>query len=281
MSEQSERTDRLQGKVVIVTGAAGGIGATTAEVLAREGAAVVVADIDLQQAEKQAGRIVEAGGRATAAGFDLGDEPSIVALVESTVAAHGGLDGVFNNAAATHLGGHKDLPIALADADVWDETMRINLRGTLQVTKHAVPHLVARGGGSIVNASSGAGLAGDFGHPAYGASKAAVARLTTYTAAEFGKQGVRCNAIAPGLIVTPRTEETYAAGPMRDMMLRHHLTPRLGKPEDIAATVLFLLSDESAFITGQVISVDGGLLSHVPYLADVVDLMAARAAAQA
>ena len=266
--------ERLAGKIAIVTGAGSGIGAVTATVLAAHGASVVVADLNAQGAEKTAAQIAETGGAATAAAFDLGDEDSIKQLVRAAVAAYGGIDILFNNAAATHLGAAVDLPIGLADGQVWDDTMRINLRGTMQVTKHVVPHMVARGGGSIVNASSGAGLAGDHGHPAYGASKAAVARLTTYTATEFGKQGVRCNAIAPGLIVTARTEETYAAGPMRDMMLRHHLTPRLGRPEDIASTVLFLASDESSFITGQVISVDGGLLSHVPYWADVADMLA-------
>jgi NAD(P)-dependent dehydrogenase (short-subunit alcohol dehydrogenase family) len=265
---------RVQGKVAIVTGAGGGIGATTAQVLAREGAAVVVADLNVAGAEKVVAQIEEAGGEATAVAFDLGDEISIKRFVAAAVEAYGGVDILHNNAAATHLGGTQDRPVADADGDIWDETMRINLRGTMQVTKHVVPHMVARGGGSIINASSGAGLSGDLGHPAYGASKAAVARLTTYVATEFGKQGIRCNAIAPGLVVTERTEQTYAAGPMRELMLRHHLTPRLGKPDDIAQCVLFLASDESAFITGQVISVDGGLLAHVPYWADVVDMLA-------
>lgn len=267
---------RLTGKIAIVTGAGSGIGAVTATTLAAHGASVVAADLNAQGAEKVVAQIAEAGGAAIAAAFDLGDEGSIQELVAAAVAGYGGIDILFNNAAATHLGGTVDVPIGQADGDVWDETMRINLRGTMQVTKHAVPHMVARGGGSIINTSSGAGLSGDLGHPAYGASKAAVARLTTYTATEFGKQGVRCNAIAPGLVVTAKTEETYAAGPMRDMMLRHHLTPRLGRPEDIASTVLFLASDESSFITGQVISVDGGLLAHVPYWADVADMLAAR-----
>lgn len=270
---------RVEGKVAIVTGAGSGIGAATARILAAEGAAVVAADLVAEAAHRTAEGIRAAGHRAVPIGFDLGDEESIRHLVATCVETFGGIDVVFNNAAATRLGGERDLPIELADGDVWDETMRVNLRGTMQVTKHAVPHLVRRGGGSIVNAASGAGLAGDLGHPAYGASKAAVARLTTYTAAEFGKRGVRCNAIAPGLIVTARTEQTYAAGPMRDLMLRHHLTPRLGRPEDVGHAVVFLASDESAFVTGQVISVDGGLLSHAPYLADVVDLAAARAAA--
>ena len=270
----------LTGKVAIVTGAGGGIGAETAAVLAAEGAAVAVADLNLAAARKTVGGIEENGGTALAVAFDLGDEESIRAMVTTTVAAFGGIDIVFNNAAATHLGGERDKPIAEADGEVWDATMRINLRGTMQVTKHAVPHMKARGGGSIINTSSGAGQSGDLGHPAYGASKAAIDRLTTYTATEFGKQGIRCNAIAPGLIVTATSEKTYAGGPLRDVMLRHHLTPRLGRPDDIAQAVLFLASDRSGFITGQVISVDGGLLAHAPYVADVAEMQAkARAAA--
>jgi NAD(P)-dependent dehydrogenase (short-subunit alcohol dehydrogenase family) len=263
---------RLAGKVAVVTGAGSGIGAATATTLATQGASVVVADLNAAGAEKTVAQIHEAGSVATALTFDLGDAASIAELVQAAVAAYGGIDILFNNAAATHLGNTVDVPIEQADGDVWDDTLRINLRGTMQVTKHVVPHMIARGGGSIINASSGAGLTGDLGHPAYGASKAAIVRLTTYTATEFGKRGVRCNAIAPGLIVTPQTEKSYAGGPLRDIMLRHHLTPRLGRPDDIANAVLFLASDESSFITGQVISVDGGLLAHAPYWADVAEL---------
>jgi len=195
-------------------------------------------------------------------------------MIATTVAAFGGIDIVFDNAAATHLAGERDQLIADADTGVWDDTMRINVRGTMLVTKYAVPHMLARGGGSIINTSSGAGQTGDLGHPAYGASKAAIDRLTSYPATEFGKQGVRCNAIAPGLIVTATSEKTYAGGPMRDMMLRHHLTPRLGRPDDIAQAVLFLASDRSGFITGQVINVDGGQFAHAPYVADVAEMRA-------
>jgi len=266
----------LTDKVAIVTGAGGGIGAETAHVLAAQGAAVVVADLNRAAAQQTVDAIAGRGGTAIAVAFDLGDEQSIRAMIAATVEAYGGIDIVFNNAAATHLGGERDQPIAEADGEVWDATMRINLRGTMQVTKYAVPHMTARGGGSIINTSSGAGQTGDLGHPAYGASKAAIDRLTTYTATEFGKQGIRCNAIAPGLIVTATSEKTYASGPLRDMMLRHHLTPRLGLPDDIAQAVLFLASDRSGFITGQVISVDGGLLAHAPYWADVAEMQAAK-----
>jgi NAD(P)-dependent dehydrogenase (short-subunit alcohol dehydrogenase family) len=129
----------------------------------------------------------------------------------------------------------------------------------------AVPHMIARGGGSVINMSSGSALAGDLGHPAYAASKSAIVTLTQYIATEFGKQGVRCNAITPGFIVIP---EKPGRGQVQATMLRHALTPRLGVPEDIAALVVFLGSDESGFITGQNICVDGGARAHQPYVAD-------------
>jgi NAD(P)-dependent dehydrogenase (short-subunit alcohol dehydrogenase family) len=143
--------------------------------------------------------------------------------------------------------------------------MRINLRGTMVAIQAAVPHMIARGGGSVINTASGSGLTGDLRNPAYGASKAALINLSRYVATEFGKQGVRCNAISPGFIVISEKpgREAVAA-----TMLRHALTPRLGRPEDVAAMVVFLASDESAFITGQNICVDGGMLAHQPYVAD-------------
>lgn len=266
--------DELKDKVAIVTGGGSGIGARTARMFALEGATVVVADLNQQAAQEVADGITEAGGRAGAVAFDLGDEDSIADMIASAVSFGGGLDVVFNNAAATHLAGQRDQPIADADPSVWDDTFRINVRGTMLCTKLAAPHIIARGGGSIINTSSDAGMTGDIGHPAYGASKSAIVRMTTYVALEYGKQGLRCNAISPGLIVTPATESTWAAGPMRDLMLRQHLTPRLGSPDDVANAAVFLASDRSGFITGQVIAVDGGLLSHAPYAADLTDLMA-------
>lgn len=271
--------DELKDKVAIVTGGGSGIGARTAQVFATEGATVVVADLVEDAARAVADEITAAGGRAHAVGFDLGDEDSVAGMIAATIEYAGGLDVLFNNAAATHLAGHRDKPIAEALPSVWDETFRINVRGTMLCTKLAAPHLIERGGGSIVNMCSGAGMTGDLGHPAYGASKAAVARMTTYVALEYGKRGVRCNAISPGLVVTPATETTWAAGPMRDLMLRQHLTPRLGSVDDIANAAMFLASDRSGFVTGQVIAVDGGLLSHAPYTADLAELMSGGATA--
>ena len=256
---------RLDGKIAIITGAAAGIGQATARRVAAEGARTVVADLNGAGAKLLADEISAAGGEATAVQADLGDNDSARVMVEAAVTAYGGLDILHNNAAATRLAATEDRPVSAADPAVWDETMRVNLRGALVAIQAAVPHMIARGGGSVINTASGAGLTGDLRNPAYGASKAALISLTRYVATEFGKQGIRCNAISPGFIVIPEKAGRKA---VEATMLRHHLTPRLGRPEDIAALVVFLASDESAFITGQNICVDGGLLAHQPFLAD-------------
>jgi NAD(P)-dependent dehydrogenase (short-subunit alcohol dehydrogenase family) len=265
-------TQSLHGKVAIVTGAASGIGADTAARLARDGAAVVVADIDLAKAEKHAAGLVQAGGNAAAVRVDLGDEQSISAMIEFAVDRFGGLDILDNNAADTRLSATRDVGVEHTETEVWDALMRINLRGTMLACKYAIPRLRARGGGSIINMSSGSGLTGALAPTAYGVSKAGIITLTQYVATQHGKEGIRCNAIAPGLIVTPATTSSYATGPFGEMMLRHHLTPRLGTPADIASMVAFLASDEAGFITGQVICVDGGMHSHAPYHADMLQM---------
>ena len=256
---------RLDGKIAIITGAASGIGQATARRVAAEGARTVVADLNADGAKQVAEAISAAGGEATAVQVDLGEADSVRAMVQAAVTAYGGLDILHNNAAATVLAATKDLPVSAADPAVWDETMRVNLRGALVAIQAAAPHMIARGGGSVINTASGAGLTGDLRPPAYGASKAALVSLTRYAAAEFGKQGIRCNAISPGFIVIP---EKPGRDAVHATMLRHALTPRLGRPEDIAALVVFLACDESAFITGQNICVDGGMLAHQPFLAD-------------
>jgi NAD(P)-dependent dehydrogenase (short-subunit alcohol dehydrogenase family) len=261
------RPGRVQGKVALVTGAGGGIGAACARALAREGAAVALADIDLAAAQRQADAIVAEGGVAIAIQVDMGDEASVIAMVEATVQRLGGLDILHNNAADTRLSATRDMPVEKVDTEVWDTILRVNLRGTMVASRAAIPHLRKRGG-AIVNTSSGAALSGGLSHSAYSASKAAINSLTQSLATQHGKEGIRCNAIAPGLIITPATQDSYAKSEVGEVMLRHHLTPRLGKPEDVAAAVVFLSSDEAAFITGQVICVDGGLHAHQPYVAD-------------
>jgi NAD(P)-dependent dehydrogenase (short-subunit alcohol dehydrogenase family) len=264
-------TRKLEGKVAIVTGAASGIGAGTATRLAQEGAAVVVADINLPGAEQLVARIIETGGAAAAVRVDLSDEQSINDMFSFVVNRFGGLDILDNNAADTRLSATRDVGVEHTDTQVWDTLMRINLRGTMLACKAAIPRMRARGGGSIINMSSGSGLTGALAPTAYGVSKAGIIMLTQYVATQHGKEGIRCNAIAPGLIVTDAAS-SYASGPFGEMMLRHHLTPRLGTPADVASAVVFLASDEASFITGQVICVDGGLLAHAPYHADMAKM---------
>src|ERR1700738_5053577 len=263
---------RLQGKVAIVTGAASGIGAETATRLAHEGAAVVVADINLPGAEQLVTRIIATGAAAAAVRVDLGDGESINDMVAFAVNRFGGLDILDNNAADTRLSATRDVGVEHTDTQVWDTIVRINLRGTMLACRAAIPRMRARGGGSIINMSSGSGLTGALAPTAYGVSKAGIITLTQYVATQHGKEGIRCNANAPGLIVPPATTSSYATGPFGEMMLRHHLTPRLGTPADVASTVAFLASDEAAFITGQVICVDGGLHAHAPYHADMMQM---------
>lgn len=265
---------RLSGKVAIVTGAASGIGACTAEVFAREGAKVIVADINSAGAEAQAEKIRDLGGVAHALRVDLGDPESVRAMISGAVAVYGGLDVLHNNAAATELSSTRDTAVEHVDIEIWDALMRINLRGTMLAIKHAIPELRKRGGGSIINTSSDSSLAGALSFTSYAVSKAGINTLTQYVAVQHGKENIRCNAISPGLIVTPATAATYGAkGGFGDMMLRHHLTSRLGKPEDIANAALFLASAESEFITGQIICVDGGSLAQQPFNADMADYM--------
>jgi NAD(P)-dependent dehydrogenase (short-subunit alcohol dehydrogenase family) len=255
---------RLAGKVAIVTGAASGIGRATALLMAREGASVVVADLNGAGANAVAQEIEAAGGRAVGQAADVAEEASVVAMIEAAAKHFGGLDVLHNNAAASDPAlMSRDGDVADMDIAVFDRTLAVNLRGPMLGCKHAIPRMLARGGGAIVNTSSAAALVGDPVRTAYGASKAGLDSLTRYVATQYGKRGIRCNSIAPGVIATP----ALAANVPTEMIAiyeRSHLTPRLGKPEDIAAAVVFLASDDAAFITGQTISVDGGLLAHHP-----------------
>jgi NAD(P)-dependent dehydrogenase (short-subunit alcohol dehydrogenase family) len=258
---------RLAGRVAIVTGAASGIGRATALALAREGAAVVVADLNAEGARQVAAEIEAAGGRARGQAADVANEASVAAMVEAAVETFGGLDVLHNNAAASDpalMGG--DGEVTALSLETWERTLAVNLRGPMLGCKHAIPRMLERGGGAIVNTSSASGLTGDLVRTAYGVSKAGLDGLTRYVATQYGKRGIRCNAIAPGVIATP----ALAANVPPELIAvyeRSHLTPRLGTPEDIASMVVFLASDEAAFITGQVLSVDGGLLAHHPAVA--------------
>jgi len=262
----------LAGKVAIVTGAAGGIGAESALALAEAGARVVLAGTSAESLEALAKDLVERGHEAAAHVVDIGDEGSVAALVAFTLKRFGRLDVLDNNAAATRLVA-EDRDVMGTSVELWDRMMAINARGPMLLCKHALPSMLAQGGGSIINISSGVAHAGDVGMAAYGSSKAALEALTRHVATAYGARGVRCNTIAPGLVVTPTAQATMPE-PLMDVVRANCLVPRLGRPRDIADLVVFLASNRSAYITGQVIAVDGGFFAHVPTLSGVRRLMA-------
>lgn len=261
---------RLEGKVAIVTGATGGCGAATAERFIREGAKVALAARSMDKAEALAERL---GPSALPVHFDLLDDASIETTVAATIERFGRLDILVNNAVNTDPRIYaKDTTAPGGALEIWDETMALNLRPIVAACRFAIPHMLTAGGGSIINVASGAGFLGDTVRIAYGTSKGAVMVLTKYLATQHGRQGIRANCISPGIIQLEKTKGQA----MLDVAARHVLTPRLGVPDDIAALAAFLAADESAYITGQVIPCDGGLMSHVPMYADQMEGMAAR-----
>jgi len=258
----------LKSKVAIVTGGAGRIGRGVVARLVEEGVSVAVADINADAAQAVAAQY---GRNALSLTFDAANTGSIEAMIADTVRHFGRLDILHNNAAFVNLGEQGSDTTALdVSFELWDITMNVNVRGYLAACKYAIPHMIAGGGGAIINMSSGSAMAGDDVRIAYGTSKGAVSTMTLYIAAQHGKQRIRCNAIAPGLIADVKLREI--APKLVALNERHNLLPRTGRPEDIAGLVAFLASDDAAFITGQIIACDGGLLSHQPQMVEAMEL---------
>lgn len=258
---------RLAGKVAIITGGAGRIGAATARRLTSEGAKVVIADLFPEAAERVAHEI---GGAAIAVGYDAGKPDTIETLIARAAQHFGRIDILHNNAALLDLAFlDTDTDAVNTPLDTWDRTMEVNVRGYMVACKHAIPHMRSGGGGSIVNTSSNAAALGDTSRIAYGSSKGAILSMTRYIATQHGRENIRCNAILPGLILDAELEAKVPE--MAKMTLRHLLLTRNGRPEDIAGLAAFFASDDSAFVTGQVISCDGGLVTHQPFFADELE----------
>jgi NAD(P)-dependent dehydrogenase (short-subunit alcohol dehydrogenase family) len=222
---------------------------------------VVVADINLAGASDTVQTITAGGGNAIAHETDIASEQSVKSMVTAAVDSFGRLDMLHNNAANVFVVPN-DLDVITTDLETWDATFATNVRGTFLCCKHSLPHLLERGG-AIVNMSSNAGQMGDLLRVAYGVSKAGVESLTRYVAPMYGKQGVRCNAVSPGVVATPALVANVSEVELA-MFADHHLTPYIADPTDIAAVVVFLMSNEARFITGQVVNVDGGMLAHTP-----------------
>jgi NAD(P)-dependent dehydrogenase (short-subunit alcohol dehydrogenase family) len=248
---------KLEGKVLLVAGG-GGIGGALAKRYALEGARVALGDLDREAARAIVDEIAEAGGQASALRLDGADEGSVAAAVAHCCDAYGGLDGLHANFASFADNGDADTVLDLP-LDAYDETMRVNARGFYLCTRHALPAIIARGGGCILYTSSAGAYRGGRARVAYAMSKAAGHALMRHVASTFGKDGVRANSIAPGTIMHEKWEAELKPEFKEWLLGNAPLKTRFGRPTDIAALSALMMSDEGAYVTGQVISIDGGM----------------------
>ncbi|MBT9386784.1 SDR family oxidoreductase [Pseudooceanicola sp. CBS1P-1] len=254
----------LEGKVALITGGAGGIGAATCRIMAESGARIVVADIATDRAEAVAADLRASGHEAIALTLDLGSEDSIRAMYRATEARYGRLDIVDNNAALlTADQAQRDGDIEHMRTDDWDAAFAVNTRGTMISCREALRLMTPARRGVIINTASNLALQGNVIQAAYSASKAAVIQMTRAIATSHGKLGIRCNAVLPGLTGTP-SALAHLPAELRETVEEETLTPGLGAPEDIAHLVAFLASDAARYITGQAMAADGGTSVHVP-----------------
>lgn len=247
---------RLQGKVALITGAGTGIGRCTAELFAREGARVVIAEIDAPSGEETAHRIVSAGGDAIAIQTDVGEPDSISAAIRRTVQHYGRLDVLHNNAGGSTSA---DANAVEAPLEEFWRAIRLDLFGTFLGCRFGIPEIIKSGGGSVINMASVVALMGFPGRDCYTAAKGGIAALTRSLATQFGPKGVRVNAIAPTVTLTERVRALLAGSPAMQSLAETHLLG-LGQPMDMAQAALYLASDESRLVTGIILPVDSGLL---------------------
>ena len=249
---------RLENKVALISGGARGMGAVEAKLFAKEGAKVVIADVLEDEGKQTEAEIIEAGGQCLSVKLDVTSEETWVQAVSATVTRFGKLDILVNNAGIFPLGNVEETTV-----ETWDRVMAINGKGVFLGTKAAIPEMRKAGGGSIINLSSVAGLIGSARAAAYGATKGAVRIFTKSTAVQYAKDGIRANSIHPGIIDTPMTAPTILTDESsRQAQMARTPLGRLGQSEDVAYGVLFLASDESSFMTGSELVIDGGLTAQ-------------------
>lgn len=245
---------RLEGKAAIVTGAASGIGAATAQVFAREGARVLLVDRDMENGEKVTAAIRGRGGEVAFFAGDMGELTAIEDMVEATLDTFGRLDVLHNNTSGAVPGAVGDI-----DPDEWDRSVRLGLRPFWYATRCALPHMIRGGGGSIVNTASISGLFADHGLAAYNTMKGAIINLSRSIAVDYARQNIRCNAVCPGIVYTPPFEKMRVSNPeLIERLAQEHILGRFGRTDEIANVVLFLASDEASYVSGTTIVADGG-----------------------
>ena len=261
--------NRLKDKVAIVTGSTSGICIGIARLYAAEGAKVVICGRRQEKGQAVVDSIVQEGGEAMYHFMDITVPESIEALFADTAEKWGKIDILVNNAANVGL---KDGRVDELTLETWDGVFQSDLRGTFYTTKCVLPYMQKNeAGGSIINIGSMASCGGDLGSTAYACAKAGVDMLTKSTALQYGKQNIRCNCVRPGLIVTPQNE-AHVPQALKDIFLSNIMVNRYGCPEDIGHMCVYLGSDESSYVSGQIINVDGGMNSHVPTVAQFKEL---------
>ena len=278
---QSEEamTDSQHGRLIVLCGPAGvgkgtvlgrvreqhpeiwlSVSATTRRIVS-EGGKVVIADLSQERADKLAAELTQAGADVRPIYFSATELQSCKELVDFAMKEYGQIDVLINNVGGTDP--KRDLNIEKLDIDYFDEVFHLNLCCTMYLSQQVIPIMTTHGGGNIVNVASISGLTADANGTLYGASKAGVINLTKYIATQMGKKNIRCNAVAPGLVLTPAALDNLNEE-VRNIFLGQCATPYLGEPEDVAATIAFLASNDARYITGQTIVVDGGLTIHNP-----------------
>lgn len=252
---------RLEGKVALVTGGASGIGRATALAFAREGAKLVIVDMNAEGGQQTVHLITENGGAATFVQADVCKATEVEAMISKTVETYGQLDCAHNNAG---IGSRPRVPLHECTEETWDRVLSVNLKGVWLCMKYEIMQMLKQGSGTIVNTASIMGLVGSWsGTAAYNASKHGVVGLTKTAALEYAKAGIRVNAVCPGYIHTPLIEEALTSNPaLEAQIVARHPVGRMGRPEEIAEAVVWLCSDAASFVTGHTMTIDGGYVAQ-------------------